>query len=316
MAVEKKFIKKALKDLKVKIFLNAELERAGVSEVVIQKTPIATRISIFVRRPGIVVGKKGKGIRDLCEDLQTQFGIENPQIEVVEVAKPELDAKLVAEKIGSQIELNPRIKPIMRFALREVMSAGALGCEIRVAGKVQGKGAKAKTLAIRAGYLKKSGNVMHLVKEGRYVAYLKAGAIGVSVKIVAPGTVFPDQVSLANLTFTPSPTAPEAVQEAKELEAAKQVTDEKPKAVEKKPRKPRVKKQAETKETTQPSQQPNSSAQPSKTPLASATSNPQPTLQPAQQPTSQPTPQSTSQSTPQPVQSASSVPVAQETKNE
>lgn len=194
MAVEKRFIKKALDDFAVKDFLNKELERAGVSEINIQKTPIATRISIFVRRPGIVVGKKGKAIKELCEELQTRLGIENPQIEVIEVTQPELDPKLVAERIGKQIELNPRINPIIRSALREVMDAGAVGAEIRVAGKVVGKGAKAKALTARAGYLRKAGESKKLVKEGRYTAYLKAGAIGVTVKLVSPDTVFPDKV--------------------------------------------------------------------------------------------------------------------------
>lgn len=194
MAVEKRFVKKALDDLAVKDFLNKELERAGVSEINIQKTPIATRISVFVRRPGIVVGKKGRAIKELCEELQTRLGIENPQVEVVEVMHPELDPKLIAERVGKQIELQPRIKPIIRFALKEVMNAGAIGAEIRVAGKVVGKGAKAKVLSVRAGYLRKAGDSKKFVKEGRYTAYLKAGAIGVTVRLVPPDTVFPDEV--------------------------------------------------------------------------------------------------------------------------
>jgi small subunit ribosomal protein S3 len=185
------------------MFLEKELERAGVSKVEMQKTPIATRISIFVRRPGIVVGKRGKAIKDLCDDLSARFGIENPQIEVVEVEKPDLDARLVAERVGKQIELKPKIKPIMRIALREVMDAGAIGAEIRVAGKVVGKGAKAKALTVRSGYLKKSGEAMKLVDVGHYTAYLKAGAIGVSVKIVPPGIVFADQVSAIKIPETP-----------------------------------------------------------------------------------------------------------------
>ncbi len=207
MAVEKKFIKTALADLAVKMFLEKELERAGVSKVEIQKTPIATRISIFVRRPGIVVGKRGKAIKDLCDDLQARFEIENPQIEVVEVEKPDLDARLVAERVGKQIELKPRIKPIMRIALRDVMNAGALGAEIRVAGKVVGKGAKAKALTVRDGYLKKSGEAMKLVNVGHYTTYLKAGAIGITVKIVPPGTVFADQVSAIKIPETPADAA-------------------------------------------------------------------------------------------------------------
>jgi len=205
MAVEKKLIKKALNDYDVKRFLEKELERAGVSEISIQKTPIATRISILVRRPGIVVGKKGKAIKELCEELQKRFGIENPQIEVIEVMHPELDAKLMAEKIGKQIEMNPSVKPIISMALREIMESGAIGAEIRVAGKIVGKGAKAKALTMRSGYLKKSGEVMKLVHEGRYVIYLNAGAIGIQVRIVPPETKFSDKIQIDEILQAQAP---------------------------------------------------------------------------------------------------------------
>jgi len=200
VAVEKKFITKALADLEVKNFLFVELERAGVSSINIQRTPIATRISLCVRKPGMVVGKKGKAIKDLCDDLTAKFNIENPQIEVIEVMQPALDASLVAEKLGKQIETNPRVKPILRMALKEVMEAGAIGAEIRVAGKIVGKGGKAKTITVRKGYLKKSGEPMNLVNQGRYVARLKAGCIGIKVKIVSPETVFPDKVKIPSAT--------------------------------------------------------------------------------------------------------------------
>ncbi|MDP3742064.1 MAG: KH domain-containing protein [Candidatus Micrarchaeota archaeon] len=133
MASEKKFIQKALSDFEVKAFLQRELEQAGVSSIQIQKTPIATRIAIAVRRPGLVVGKKGQTIKDITGALQTNYGVENPQIEVIEVQQPSLDAKLMAEKIGRQIEIKGNVKTAMRFALREIMSAGAIGAEIRAA---------------------------------------------------------------------------------------------------------------------------------------------------------------------------------------
>jgi len=87
------------------------------------------------------------------------------------------------------------VKQIIRFSIKEIMEAGAMGTEIRVAGKIVGKGGKAKTLNVRAGYLKKAGEQAKKVQEGHYTAYLKAGAIGVRVRIVPPGTVFSDQLS-------------------------------------------------------------------------------------------------------------------------
>ncbi|MGC9113996.1 MAG: 30S ribosomal protein S3 [Candidatus Micrarchaeia archaeon] len=199
MASEKKFIKKALNDFAVTEFLKCELEKAGVSSISTTKTPLATRIAIHVRKPGIVVGKKGVTIRELAETLEKKYGVENPQIEVIEVMNPTLDAQLMAEKIGKQIELRGNIKQVMRFALKDMMDAGAIGAEIRVAGKVVGKGGKAKALAVRAGYLRKAGKETEKVQVGRYTAYLKAGAIGVTVRLVPPGTVFSDQISASSI---------------------------------------------------------------------------------------------------------------------
>ena len=196
MTVMRKMIQKALDDLQVKTYLYKDLAKAGVSEIQIQRTPIATRITAKVRKPGMVVGKKGNTIKEVCDELSRRFGIENPQFEVIEVTQPSLDAKLMAEKIGQRIEMRPNIKPIMRMALREIIEAGALGAEIQVAGKVVGKGGKAKALRVRGGYLRKSGEPMKQVRRGHYVAYLKAGAIGILVKIVPPNAVFPDTISV------------------------------------------------------------------------------------------------------------------------
>lgn len=207
MASERKFIKRALTESAVKDYLNKELERAGVSSIQLQKTPVATRISIQVRRPGVVVGKGGRTIQQVTETLQNQYGIDNPQLEVIEVANPILDARLVAERVAHQIEIKGNAKRVARFALQEIMEAGAIGAEIRIAGKIVGKGGKAKTVKVRAGYLKKSGEPMKLVKEGRFVAYPKAGAIGVKVRIVPPGTIFPDQITIPDLQLPTVPVA-------------------------------------------------------------------------------------------------------------
>lgn len=233
MAVEKKFLKKALDDLEIKLFLFKEIERSGVSSISIQRTPIATRLSICVRRPGLVVGKRGKAIKELCDSLKDRFGIENPQIEIIEVMQASLDAKLMAERIGKQIELRPRVKPIVRRAITEIMEAGAIGAEIRVAGKIVGKGGKARTVTARKGYLKKSGEPMELVNKGHYAARTKAGSIGITVKIVSPETVFPDHIKVKPDVKPEAPKQEEKKEAPKEEEKA----EEKP-AKEKKEVKP------------------------------------------------------------------------------
>ena len=247
MTVMRKMIQKALDDLQVKTYLYKDLAKAGVSDIQIQRTPIATRITARVRKPGMVVGKKGNTIKEVCDELSRRFGIENPQFEVIEVTQPSLDAKLMAEKIGQRIEMRPNIKPIMRMALREIIEAGALGAEIQVAGKVVGKGGKAKALRVRGGYLRKSGEPMKQVRKGHYVAYLKAGAIGILVKIVPPNAVFPDTISV------PKPSeetdkifaAADAAQAASDAAAALEPVDADAKKTAAKKRAPRKAKKAD-----------------------------------------------------------------------
>ncbi len=241
MASERKFIQKAISDFAIKEFLQRELTNAGVSTIEIQKTPIATRIAIAVRRPGLVVGKKGQTIKDISEALQSKYGIENPQIEVIEVAQPSLDAKLMAEKIGKQLEIKGNTKTAMRFALREIMSAGAIGAEIRAAGKLVGKGGKAKSTTIRAGFLKKSGEESKKMREGHFTAYMKAGAIGITVKIAPPGTKFSDKVDLSILTI---PVETEKILDVASEKATEKIDDKKKRVVKKRVAKPKSEKTA------------------------------------------------------------------------
>ncbi len=263
MGIERKFINKAISDHKVRAFIKKEMDRAGVSQVILQKTPMATRIIIYVRRPGVVVGKKGSSIKDLCEKLTARFGVDNPQLDVIEVENPSLDATLMAEKIGRQIEIRGNIKQIMRMTLKDIMAAGAVGAEIRLAGKVVGKGGKAKAMKISAGHLKKSGDPVHLIPEGRYVCYLKAGTIGVKVKIASPKVKYPDSYDMKalneKLAVKPlaeevaaaeqvdAPAAADAELEKKiddKLEAAKAPAKKEEKAAPKKDKKPEARVEA------------------------------------------------------------------------
>ncbi|MEK6954368.1 MAG: 30S ribosomal protein S3 [Candidatus Micrarchaeota archaeon] len=196
MATEKKFLAKALHDYMIKAYLEGELRNAGVSTIQIQKTPLATRIAIRVKRPSMVIGKKGATVKAITEKLEKDFGVDNPQLDIIEVENPNLDAKLVAEKIARQIEIEGNMKQIMRINLRDVVESGAIGVEIIVSGKVVGKGGKAKALRMRKGFLKKSGELKKLIDTAKSTAYLKAGAIGVTVKIVHPGTIFPDAINI------------------------------------------------------------------------------------------------------------------------
>jgi small subunit ribosomal protein S3 len=193
MAVERKFIDDSISRYKLARYLEKELDRAGFSGVEIQRTPMVTRINVAVTKPGKVIGRKGRTIAELTDAIQKNFGIENPQISVTEVTNENLEPRLVAKRVVRAIEMGSNVRALLHFTLKTIMDAGALGAEIIASGKIAAKGARAKTLRVGAGYIPKAGEPARLVRSAHVTAYPKFGAIGVLVRIVPPGTVFPDK---------------------------------------------------------------------------------------------------------------------------
>lgn len=193
MTVERKFIDNALIKIKISRYLEKELIKAGFSRVEIQKTPVLTRITVYVLNPGRVIGRGGSTIDRLTETIKARFGVENPQINVMEVENKMLEPMLVARDIAEKFERGLNARKVLQMTLRTIIQNGALGAEIIAAGKLAAKGARAKTIRKSIGYIPKAGNVTELVREAEATSYPKYGAIGVKVRIVPPGTVFPDR---------------------------------------------------------------------------------------------------------------------------
>ena len=222
--VEGKFIEDAITRYRVSKFLETELDRAGFSRVDIQRTPMVTRIAVEVTNPGRVIGKRGKSIQDLTDAITREFKIENPQISVVESANQNLEPRLVAKKICRFIEMGKKIRAILHASLRDIMSAGALGAEIVASGKVAAKGGRSKRFRLMAGYIPKAGEPARLVAVSHVTAYPKSGAIGVLVRIVLPGTEFPDKVSGSKPELAKVIMAADDVSAATPLEAVQKKT--------------------------------------------------------------------------------------------
>ena len=197
MAIESKFIDNPIERYKVMKFLETELDRAGVANIEIQRTPVVTRIAIEVLNPGRVIGKKGKTINALTETLKKRFKLDNPQISVVEVTNPALEPALVAKKASKYIEMGKKVRAVLHFLLKDIMRNGALGAEIIASGKIGAKGARSKRLRVADGYIPKAGEPARLVHEAHVSANTKSGIIGVFVRITPPGTVFPDKPETA-----------------------------------------------------------------------------------------------------------------------
>jgi small subunit ribosomal protein S3 len=203
MAIERHFIQEGVIRSEIESFLRNELNRAGYSGISIQKTPLTTRVILFVEKPPIVIGKKGKRINTITTLLREKFGIENPSIDVQKIERPTLDPQIIARRIAVALERNMNRRRIAYKALRAVMSSGAMGVEIILAGKIVGKGGRARSEKYLEGYMRKVGDSVKLVKVGSTQAYLKAGVIGVTVKIVPPDTKFPDNISIIHGVAAP-----------------------------------------------------------------------------------------------------------------
>jgi len=193
MTMEIGFIQDAMVKYRISKYLNKELARAGFSRVEIQKTPVLTRITVYVLRPGLVIGRSGSSIDALTDNIKKLFLVENPQISVVEVTNKMLEPLLVAKDIIFRLERGQNPRKIIQQTLKSILENGAIGAEIIVGGKLAAKGAKARQIKKIVGYIPKAGNVTELVLEGYAAAYPQYGAIGVKVRIVPAGTKFPDR---------------------------------------------------------------------------------------------------------------------------
>ena len=119
-------------------YLKKSVKDAGFSNVDISKTPVGTRITLFVTRPGIVIGRKGVGIRELTEILEKQFGLKNPQISVEEVKKPELSPSVMCNRMAAHIERGTAFRRATFWTLQQIMESGAMGVQITISGKLRG----------------------------------------------------------------------------------------------------------------------------------------------------------------------------------
>ena len=104
MSAARNVVKNNFRNLELDEFLSTSLKDAGYGDVEIQRTPIGTRITLYVTRPGLVIGRKGSGIKELTSKLEEKFGLTNPQISVQEVSIPELNPKIMCNRIAQLIE--------------------------------------------------------------------------------------------------------------------------------------------------------------------------------------------------------------------
>ena len=217
MTGERTFIRENTNRILIKEFLIKKIEGAGFGGMNIQRTPMGTRINILVERPGMVIGKGGTKIKELTDAIKEKFKVDNPQIEIEEAgSKASLNAQIMAEKLAEALERGWHFRRAGHSTVRRIMDAGAKGCQVIIAGKLTG--ARHRTEKFTEGHVKYCGETARQVMDRGYaVAKLKAGVLGIKVRIMRPNAKLPDEINII---------PPES--EKKKEEKVKEKVEEKP----------------------------------------------------------------------------------------
>ncbi len=198
MSVVKRIIKDSVERVKVDELLADEYEQAGYGGIQLTKTPLGTQINLFAMRPGRVIGKRGRAIKEASERLETELGLPNPQITVIEVEVPEMNPQIMASRVANALERGVHFRRAIFWSLRRIMDSGALGCEVILKGPL--RSARSRFEKVKEGYVPKSGEpALNYVKSATLHVKMKRGILGITVNIVPPEAKFPDKVNLDNL---------------------------------------------------------------------------------------------------------------------
>jgi small subunit ribosomal protein S3 len=196
MNTVKNVIKSNYRNMELDEFLSQTLKDAGYGFADVQKTPIGTRITLYVTRPGLVIGRKGTGIKDLTAKLEQKFGLNSPQISVMEVSVPELNPKIMCNRIAQLIERGTAFRRAALWTINTVMNAGALGVEVSISGKLRSERAHFEKHS--AGIIPKSGDVAsRVVNTGITHVLTKMGLMGVQLRIALKNEL-PEEFELAD----------------------------------------------------------------------------------------------------------------------
>ena len=192
-------------DHKIREFLKDRLSQASVSRINIERPARRVHITIHTARPGIVIGKKGEDIERLRRDVAKLLGapLEDVKINIAEIRKPELDAKLVAEGLAQQLERRVMFRRAMKRAVTNTMRIGAGGIKVRVSGRLNGAEIS------RAEWYHEGRVPLHTLRAdldyGVAEARTTYGVIGVKVWIFKGEVFRPGEVPEAEAEGAPAP---------------------------------------------------------------------------------------------------------------
>ncbi|MEK9535394.1 MAG: 30S ribosomal protein S3, partial [Halieaceae bacterium] len=179
-ADSKTYAQNLINDLEVREYILKKLDAASVSRVKIERPAQTARITIFTARPGIVIGKKGEDVDGLRKDLSAKMGVP-VHINIEEIRKPDMDARLVAQNVAQQLERRVMFRRAMKRVVQNAMRQGAEGIKVQVGGRLGGAEI-ARTEWYREGRVP-----LHTLRAdidyATYEAHTTYGVIGVKVWI-------------------------------------------------------------------------------------------------------------------------------------
>lgn len=133
----KNFADKLIEDEKIRNYIYARIPKGGISKIVIERTLKRITLTVNTARPGVVIGKGGAEVDKIKEELKKITG-KDVQINIFEIKRPELDAKLVGESIAQQLQARISYRRAMKQAIASTMRVGALGIKVKVSGRLGG----------------------------------------------------------------------------------------------------------------------------------------------------------------------------------
>jgi len=134
---EKDYAAKLMEDNKIREYVQARLSKGGIAHIVIERTLKRITVTVHTSRPGLVIGKGGNEVDNLKEELKKLTG-KDVQINIYEIRRPELEARLVAENIASQIKARMSYRRAMKMAIASTMRMGAQGIKVKCSGRLGG----------------------------------------------------------------------------------------------------------------------------------------------------------------------------------
>ena len=191
MSAVKNVIKDNYNMMLLKDYLRKQIKDAGFSHAEISKTPTGTRVALHVTRPGIVIGRKGSGIRELTERLEKDFGLKSPQISVNEIEKPDLSPSVMCNRMASHLERGTAFRRATMWTMKQIMESGAMGVQITISGKLRGdRSAFEKHVA---GILPRAGHHAEVIVQ-EDIAHVKTamGLIGIRIRIANKEKLIPE----------------------------------------------------------------------------------------------------------------------------